>query len=431
MALKLTNNAASRLASGITNSQTNVPLRSGDGALWPTLSGGDWCPSTLVDAAGHREIVRVTARTGDMLTVTRAQEGTSARAWAADDVIELRLTADTTQHLVEATAFQSALAGKADATHSHAQSDVTGLSTALSGKVPTGRIVATTGLLTGGGDLSADRSFAVAKASGAEIASGTEDAKAATPKAISDARGLGTFIPVGTIVPFAGAKAPAGWRFCDGTNISRTTYATLFDVLAPKFTANTTFLSAGLTSVSDNLQNLGLEGCVVEGAGIPNTPSETTVTAITLSTMTLSASATATASTVNLRIFPWGRGDGSTSFNLPDLRGVVAGGRDNMGGVAASRLTDAGTGNPGVKGRQLGFRGGADRQAITAAQMAPHTHGLGTQNIDQQGSGINVAFQGGSSFQTGNGADQLKGEAHPNVQPTTIVNHVIFTGVFS
>lgn len=41
-------------------------------------------------------------------------------------------------------------------------------------------------------------------------------------------------VPVGTIVAFAGPKAniPAGWIYCDGSTISRTTYAQLFNVIS-------------------------------------------------------------------------------------------------------------------------------------------------------------------------------------------------------
>lgn len=40
----------------------------------------------------------------------------------------------------------------------------------------------------------------------------------------------------------------------------------------------------------------------------------------------------------------YGAGDGSTTFNVPDLRGRVAAGKDDMGGTAASRLNVSTTG---------------------------------------------------------------------------------------
>jgi len=42
----------------------------------------------------------------------------------------------------------------------------------------------------------------------------------------------GNFIPPGVVIPFAGATAPSGWLLCDGSAISRTTYAPLFAAIA-------------------------------------------------------------------------------------------------------------------------------------------------------------------------------------------------------
>ena len=95
MGLKLKNDAVSRLASGISSSATTITLTPGTGLLFPTLSTGDYFPATLIKSDGSREIVRVTARSTDVLTVIRAQEGTTALTFNANDRIELRLTAGT------------------------------------------------------------------------------------------------------------------------------------------------------------------------------------------------------------------------------------------------------------------------------------------------------------------------------------------------
>jgi len=67
----------------------------------------------------------------------------------------------------------------------------------------------------------------------------------------------------------------------------------------------------------------------------------------------------------------FGVGDGSTTFNLPDLRGRAVFGLDNMGGSAASRVTVAG-GN--FDGTVLGGFGGAQNHTLTQAEMPSHTH---------------------------------------------------------
>lgn len=91
------NNAASELASAVASGDVSLTLKSGDGAKFPTPSGGDFFLVTLYQKVGqdeiNHEIVKCTARAGDVLTVVRAQEGTTARAFSVDDPVELRLTA--------------------------------------------------------------------------------------------------------------------------------------------------------------------------------------------------------------------------------------------------------------------------------------------------------------------------------------------------
>lgn len=53
----------------------------------------------------------------------------------------------------------------------------------------------------------------------------------------------------------------------------------------------------------------------------------------------------------------YGAGNGSTTFNVPDLRGRVVAGRDNMGGSAANRLSEPFF---GVSPNTLGNSGGAE-----------------------------------------------------------------------
>lgn len=59
-----------------------------------------------------------------------------------------------------------------------------------SGGVPTTRQIGTSGLATGGGDLAANRTINVAKASAADVAAQTDDAKAVTPLALAGLVGL-------------------------------------------------------------------------------------------------------------------------------------------------------------------------------------------------------------------------------------------------
>lgn len=93
MPAKFSNNASATLASAITTSSTVITVTAGQGAYFPTLSGSDYFFATLTDSSNNLEVVKCTARSGDSLTVTRAQDGTTARAYAAGDRIELRINA--------------------------------------------------------------------------------------------------------------------------------------------------------------------------------------------------------------------------------------------------------------------------------------------------------------------------------------------------
>lgn len=93
MSVLLVNNAVSKLAASVAADALVLSVSAGDGGKFPSPTGSDWFPLTLVRADGVREIVRCTGRTGDVLTVTRAQEGTAAVPLASGDRVEVRLTA--------------------------------------------------------------------------------------------------------------------------------------------------------------------------------------------------------------------------------------------------------------------------------------------------------------------------------------------------
>lgn len=110
MTVLITNNASSILAAGISAVATTISLRAGDGALYPSPGVGEWFPVTLVDLALNMEIAHCTGRTVDTLTVVRGQEGTTARAWLANDRIDLRITAACWEELVQTNSgFQTGM----------------------------------------------------------------------------------------------------------------------------------------------------------------------------------------------------------------------------------------------------------------------------------------------------------------------------------
>ena len=90
MTLQVANNAFGELNADINNSVTTIVLKSGNGARFPSLAGSQYFYATLIDTNNNLEIVKATARSSDTLTVVRAQDGTSARSFVANDRIELR-----------------------------------------------------------------------------------------------------------------------------------------------------------------------------------------------------------------------------------------------------------------------------------------------------------------------------------------------------
>jgi|GEM_PF-1983657 len=117
----------------------------------------------------------------------------------------------------------------------------------------------------------------------------------------------------------------------------------------------------------------------------------------------------------------YGAGNGMTTFNLPDLRGRVVVGLDNMGGAAANVIT-------GTWARYAGGVFGEERHQLITAEMPAHTHNVGTI-LNPRGSGsgqlegtyVNahtINYAGVSASTGGNGA-------HNTVQPSMALYWII------
>lgn len=120
----------------------------------------------------------------------------------------------------------------------------------------------------------------------------------------------------------------------------------------------------------------------------------------------------------------FGTGDGSTTFNLPDCRGRVHAGKDDMGGTAASRLTNAGG---GITGTTLGAAGGAETHTLTAAEIPAHTHPIAAAGGGTVAGANQQFYQGINTGTTATSANTGGGSAHPITQPTIVFNKIIKT----
>lgn len=186
---------------------------------------------------------------------------------------------------------------------------------------------------------------------------------------------LSALVPVGMVLDYAGTTAPTGYLLCYGQAVSRSTYASLFNVIGTNY----------------------------------------------------------------------GAGDGSTTFNLPDLRGRVVAGKDDMGGTDATRLSAFW----GALARTIGGVFGTASHILTLGQMPKHNHGgntgAGTPHQHGTGFGNYVVGAGSGGSVPGAGASFLvnttfedqhthpiaqagNDEAHTNTQPTIIMNKIIRAG---
>jgi hypothetical protein len=139
------NFAAFNVSTGYDAAATSVALASGGGARMPTapFNATWWNVTDYPDPSDdpNREIVRVTNIATDTLTVTRAQESTSASTKNTGSKT-YRIAAGPTARLV--TEIAGELSGKAASSHTHAQSEVTNLTADLAAKPSLAQVLART-----------------------------------------------------------------------------------------------------------------------------------------------------------------------------------------------------------------------------------------------------------------------------------------------
>ena len=90
------NNAVSTIASPLSPLTTSITVAAGEGANFPSpTTGQQTFYATLIDAAtgGINEIVLVTARSGDTMTVVRGVDGSTALSWIAGDTLAMLVNA--------------------------------------------------------------------------------------------------------------------------------------------------------------------------------------------------------------------------------------------------------------------------------------------------------------------------------------------------
>jgi hypothetical protein len=111
MPVLFTNNATTTLGSSLLVDATSLTVSSSTGALFPTTTSGFFYVA-LVNSSNQIEFVKVTARTSDTFTIVRAQNGSTARPYAAGDKVELRLIAAALENFVQLDGAQTVTGAK-------------------------------------------------------------------------------------------------------------------------------------------------------------------------------------------------------------------------------------------------------------------------------------------------------------------------------
>lgn len=247
----------------------------------------------------------------------------------------------------------------------------------------------------------------------------------------------------GELIPYAPRSLPTGWLWCDGTAQTRSTYTSLFNALVPSLgTATITIASPGVVTLSGHLFSTGDSFYFTTTGALPtNLSANTLYYARYVSTSTFNVSTTranAFAGTVvvtagsqsgvhTVMACPYGLGNGSTTFNVPDLRGRVVIGNDAM---AATTNNPAGRTNlsytGGVYGR-LGAAGGEEGHVLTVAELAAHTHNMPTTALTLTGGGNNTPNNTDNAdpdvVTKSTGGDS----PHNNIPPGQMINYIIKT----
>lgn len=205
---------------------------------------------------------------------------------------------------------------------------------------------------------------------------------------ISNGSGSGAWGTIATALNFTGMMAdfavpvaPTGWLECDGSAISRSTYADLFAAITIQQAGTRTSGSPVITGLSSTTDMRA--GYYVGGSGIT---AGTTVLSVDSSTqITLSSNATSSGISTVV-VGPWALGDGSTTFNIP---GVTAEGK-----FRRSRTSSVSVGT------NQAFQNASHTHTGTTASDGSHTHGV-TDPTHSHGASTTGQF--GNSFLSGGG----------------------------